>query len=107
MNIIPADNYVESIRDGLLKSDWVIVIVSASSSKSNWVRAEVNTAASDPRFQGRILPVKLDDSDCALISHQIATVQALDGRALSNLGEEIRDLLVAREKDLRSKAIPS
>ncbi len=107
VNIIPADNYVEAIRDGLLKSDWVIVIVSAGSSRSDWVRAEVNTAASDPRFQGRILPIKLDDSDCALISHQIAAVQALDGRALSNLGEEIRDLLVAREKDLRSKVIPS
>jgi class 3 adenylate cyclase len=106
-NIIPAENYIESIRDGLIKSDWVIVIVSSHSSKSDWVRAEVNTAADDPRFRSRILPIKLDDSDTALISHQISTVQAVDGRTVLNLGEAIRDLLVLREKDLHSKAVRS
>ncbi len=104
-NIIPADDYIESIRDGLMKSDWVIVLVSSHSSKSDWVRAEVNTASKDPRFRSRILPVKLDDSDPALISHEIATIQAVDGQAAPNLGDKIRDLLILREKDLRSNAL--
>jgi len=103
-NIIPANNYIESIRDGLMKSDWVIVLVSSHSSKSDWVRAEVNTAGNDPRFRSRILPIKLDDSDPALISHQIATIQAVDGQTGTNLGKTIRDLLISGEKDLRSNA---
>jgi class 3 adenylate cyclase len=101
-DIIPADNYIESIRDGLMKSDWVIVLVSSHSSKSDWVRAEVNTAGNDPRFRSRILPIKLDDSDPALISTQIATIHALNGQTAQNFGETVRDLLVSREKDLRS-----
>lgn len=102
VNILPTSNYIEAIRDGLRKSDWVMVIVSAYSCKSDWVRAEVSTAEVDPRFRGRILPVKLDDSDAALISHQIATLQAMDGRGVTRLGEAIRDLLMAREQDLRA-----
>ncbi len=101
-DIIPADNYIESIRDGLMKSDWVIVLVSSHSSKSDWVRAEVNTAGNDPRFRSRILPIKLDDSDPALISTQIAAIHALDGQTAPNFGEAVRDLLVSREKNLRS-----
>jgi hypothetical protein len=106
-NIIPADDYIESIRAGLMKSDWVIVLVSSHSSKSDWVRAEVNTASKDPRFSSRILPVRLDDSDPALISYEIATIQAVDGQTAPNLGDKIRDLLILREKDLRSNALPS
>ena len=106
-NIIPADNYIESIRNGLMKSDWVIVLISSHSSKSDWVRAEVNTASSDPRFRSRILPIKLDDSDPALISHHIAAIQAVDGQMTPDLGNVIRDLLISREKDLRSDAAVS
>lgn len=102
-NILPTENYIESIREGLMKSDWVIVIVSSHSAKSDWVRAEINTAGTDPRFRSRILPVKIDDSDPALINHQIATIQAIDARTTLKLGETIRDLLVSREKEIRSK----
>lgn len=104
-DIVPGENYIDSIRAGLMKSDWVIVIVSTHSSKSDWVKAEVKTAANDPRFRGRILPVKVDDSDPGLISHDIAPLHAIDGRAVQNLGESIRDLLLTREKELRSKSV--
>ncbi len=104
-DVIPAENYIESIRAGLMKSDWVVVIVSSHSSTSDWVRAEVKTAANDPRFRDRILPVKVDDSDPALISHDIAPLQAIDARTIQNLGESIRDLLLTREKELRSKTV--
>jgi hypothetical protein len=90
-----------------MKSHWVIVLVSSHSSKSDWVRAEVNTAGHDPRFRSRILPIKLDDSGPALISVQIATTHALGGQMAPNLGETVRDLLISREKDLRSKAVLS
>lgn len=104
-DIVPAENYIEGIRAGLMKSDWVIVIVSSHSSKSDWVRAEVKTAANDPRFRDRILPIKIDDSDPALISHDIAPLHAMDARTVQNLGESIRDFLLTREKELRSKTV--
>ncbi len=102
-DIIPGESYIEAIRAGLMRSDWVIVIVSVHSVKSDWVRAEVKAAVADPRFRDRILPVKVDDSDSALISHDIATLHAIDGRTARNLGEAIRDCLLAREKELRSQ----
>lgn len=106
-NILPLDDYIKAISDGLMKCDWVIVVVSSHSSKSDWVRAEVNTASNDPRFRSRILPIKLDNSDPALISQQIATIQAMDGQKAPNFGHAVRDLLISREKDLRSNAVLS
>lgn len=106
LDIVPGENYIEAVRVGLMKSDWIIVIISTHSAKSDWVRAEIRTAAADPRFRGRILPVRVDDSDAALISHDIAFLHVLDGRSPQNLGESIRDLILAREKELRSKAAP-
>jgi len=49
--------YIQRIDYGLLKCDWVLVVVSENSVASDWVRAEVKTAMADPRFQNRILPL--------------------------------------------------
>ena len=107
VDIIPAENYTDAILAGLMKSDWVIVIVSSHSAKSDWVRAEVKTAANDPRFRDRILPVKLDDSDLALISHDLAAVHAIDARLVQSIGETIRDFLLRRENELRPRSVPA
>jgi class 3 adenylate cyclase len=95
-DLIPGENYTEAIRAGLL---------STHSVGSDWVRAEVKTAVADPRFRGRILPVVLDESSPALINPELAALHVIDGRVTHNLGENIRDFLLAREKDLRSKTV--
>ncbi len=101
-SIMPGDKYIQAIEAGLMKSDWVIVVVSRSSVQSDWVRAEVTTAMSDPRFQGRILPVRIDDADPALISRELSLLHLLDGENPGSLGDDLYKLLLEREKALRS-----
>jgi TIR domain len=101
-DIIPGDDYIRKIQDGLLKCDWMLVVVSAQSIGSDWVRAEVNTALRDPRFHGRVVPVKLDDSLPSQIASSFGSVDALDVRAAQNIGEAIYSFLVQREQQLRA-----
>jgi TIR domain len=101
-DIIPGTSYIEAISAGLIKSDWVIILLSSHSVGSDWVRAEVKTALGDPRFRGRILPVTVDGSSPALLHQDLATLHVMNGRASKDLGEDIRAFLIAREKDLRS-----
>jgi adenylate cyclase len=103
---IPAgEKYAERIRAGLMSSDWVLVLVSADSVKSDWVRAEVKAAMADLRFKGRILPLALDESSAAQINPDLAELQSLNGRVTANLGEKIGDDILAREKKLRSTVV--
>ena len=101
---IPAgERYAEKIRDGLMHSDWLLVVVTVDSGKSDWVRAEVKTAMADPRFQNRILPVAVDGSSASQINPDLADLQAFDGHSIQDLGERIGDFLLDRERKLRSK----
>jgi adenylate cyclase len=99
VSIVPAENYVEAIQAGLMKSDWIIVIVSRNSIKSDWVKAEVQTGLRDPRFRGRILPIQIDASEPGLINNDLNFVHHLDGRSVKNLGESIRKVLLASETE--------
>ena len=103
---IPAgEKYAEKILDGLMASDWVLVIVSIDSGRSDWVRAEVKAAMADPRFRNRILPLAVDGSSAAPINPDLADLQTIDGRVIQNLGERIGDFLLDRERKARSKAV--
>jgi TIR domain len=95
-DIIPGDNYIRAIEAGLLRSDWVVVIVSGHSAASDWVRAEIKTALADSRLSHRIIPVTLDDTNPALLYFDLGVVQAVDARAGGNLAESIFRLLKAR-----------
>jgi hypothetical protein len=63
---------------------------------SDWVRAEVNTALRDPRFQGRVIPVRLDESVPSQITSSFGPLDALDVRASQNAGEVIYNFCSAR-----------
>jgi hypothetical protein len=93
-DIIPGENYIHAIESGLLKSDWVIVMVSQHSASSDWVRAEVQTAFKDPRLEGKIVPLIVDSTDLRAISDRLSTVHALDARRTENLGDSLYKLLV-------------
>lgn len=85
-DIVPGENYIAAIEDGLLKSDWVVVVVSENAAKSDWVRAEVRTALKDQRLADRILPVTLDDTEAASIWGDLGLMHAVDGRTPGDLG---------------------
>ena len=88
-----------------MSSDWVLVIVSADSGRSDWVRAEVKTAMADSRFRNRMLPLAIDGSSAAQINPDLADLQAMDGCLAQNLGEKIGDFIVDRERHLRSNTL--
>ena len=61
----PGDSLIDRIfTDGISASDVVIVVLSANTADSNWVKNELNTAATQ-RIKGqcRIVPVILDDAE--------------------------------------------
>ena len=102
-DILPGENYVRAIESGLLKSDWMIVIVSEHSAASDWVRAEVRTALADPRLQQRILPVTIDGTTPAAIGDGLALLHALDARHSSDLSQILLRVL----EEVSSKQAPA
>ena len=103
-DIIPGQKYIEMIEDGLLRCDWVLVVVSDESAESDWVRAEVNTALRDPRFAQRIVPLSTGTAEPAQISHELGQLQVLDLRLDKDPGETLGRWLIGRETELRTHA---
>ena len=63
--LLPGDSLIDRIfAEGIAKSDVVIVVLSANTADSNWVKNELNTAAIQ-RIEGkcRLIPVILDDAE--------------------------------------------
>lgn len=94
-NILPGQDYVAAIQAGLLKCDWVVVVVSERAAASDWVAVEVRTATADPRFKGRIIPVVLDETDLTRISDQIRFFQWIDAREGRPVAERLYSLFTA------------
>ena len=105
-DIVPGEDYIHRIEDGLLKCDWMLVILTKNSATSDWVRAEVNTALKDPRFRGRVVPVRVDEALPSQIASSFGSLDVLDVRACPDTGEAIYQFLVQRERQLRAVAAP-
>jgi adenylate cyclase len=103
-DIIPGDDYIHRIEDGLLKCDWMLVVLTANSATSDWVRAEVNTALKDPRFQGRVVPLRVDEVLPGQLAPNFGSLDVLDVRTSPNTGETIYQFLLQRERQLRAAA---
>ena len=101
-DIIPGDDYIHRIQDGLLKCDWMLVILTSSAAASDWVRAEVNTALKDPRFRGRVVPVRVDDALPDQMSSTFGSLDLLDVSNSPNPGDTIYEFLVQREQQIRA-----
>jgi len=101
-DIIPGDDYIRRIQDGLLTCDWVLVILTEHAAASDWVRAEVNTALKDPRFRGRVLPVRVDEALPSQVSLDFGSLHVLDVRTSANAADDICRFLTERERELRA-----
>jgi adenylate cyclase len=107
-DIIPGEKYIQRIEDGLLKCDWVAVLISEHSVQTgDWVRAEVNTALADPRFRNRVVPLKKGDANPSLICYELGQLNALDLSSAADPGQTLFDFLTRRETELRAAAKPS
>lgn len=105
-DIIPGDEYIRRIQDGLLKCDWMVVVLTEHSASSDWVRAEVSTALKDHRFQGRLLPLRVDETLPSRISAECGSLLALDVRNSPSMADDICRFLVKRERELRATRRP-
>jgi adenylate cyclase len=104
-DIIPGEKYIQRIGDGLLKCDWVVVLVTDNSVQTgDWVRAEAHTALSDPRFCDRVVPLKKGSAMPAQISHELGELNALDLSSASDVGQMLYEFLTKRETELRKAA---
>jgi hypothetical protein len=80
----------------------MLVVLTAQAVASDWVRAEVNTALKDPRFRGRIVPVRVDDVVPAQIVSGFGSLDSLDVRSSQDVGDTIYQFLIERERQLRA-----
>jgi len=104
-DIIPGEKYIQRIEDGLLKCDWVVVLVTENSVRtSDWVRVEAHTALSDPRFHDRVVPLKKGSAMPAQISHELGELDALDLSLVPDAGQALYEFLSKRETELRMVA---
>ncbi len=103
-DIIPGERYIQRIEDGLLKCDWVLVVVSENSVASDWVRAEVKTAMADPRFQNRILPLIKGDARPGTITGELGELHCVDLATSPDVGEYLHQFFQEREIELRAAA---
>jgi len=90
----------------LLNCDWVLVVVTAHTAQSDWVRAEIRTALTDPRFDRRVLPLKVDDAEPSQITHELGLIEALDVRQDPDIGQRLYQFLTTQEIMLRMDKRP-
>ena len=65
-----------SIREALLRSDWILVVLSPSAVQSDWVRSEVHWALENKH--GRVIPVRLSPCDPSELHIKLAGIQYAD-----------------------------
>ena len=100
-DIIPGEKYIQAIESGLLNCDWVLVVITEHATQSDWVRAEIRTALADPRFNHRVLPLRVGDAEPSQISHELGVLEALDVRQVPHIAETLYQFLTAQEIKLR------
>lgn len=88
-----AASWVQAIREGLKACEWLLVVVSKNAANSKWVCREIDQAIADPRFDGRILPVRLDDTPLGDVNEWLMPLQAIDAFDEQGYIGEIRKTL--------------
>jgi len=75
-NITVAAAWERGIREALLRSDWVVVVLSPNALQSEWVRSETHWALENKR--GRVIPVKLAPCDPSELHIKLVGIQYAD-----------------------------
>ena len=90
-----AVDWERQIREALMRSDWILVILSPDAVRSDWVRAETHWALEHRK--GRVVPLLLRGCDPSSIHLRLGTLQYIDFRSdLKVAGKELVNLLQGR-----------
>jgi hypothetical protein len=73
-----AAQWHDEIGAALDRCDWMLVILSPSSVASRWVKREVAYAIEEPRFDGRIIPVRIRECSAKKLSWVLPQIQSID-----------------------------
>ena len=98
------DQFADAIEQALNSADVIVVLWSATSSRSAWVRDEASTG----RDRGRLVPVTLDGSQPPLGFRQFQTIDlsSWDGDPESSLLAQVFDAIAARTGEARPEPAP-
>jgi hypothetical protein len=73
-----ADYWEREIRTGLESSDWIVLVMSPTSAKSEWVKNEINWAIENR--QGRLIPILIADCKPSDFHMSLPRIQYFDFR---------------------------
>lgn len=79
-NLRGAQAWHDEIGKALARCDWLIVVLTPASVKSEWVKREVTFALIEKRYRQRIVPVLLKNCRHQKLSWTIAGMQMVDFR---------------------------
>ncbi|HEX9460306.1 MAG TPA: toll/interleukin-1 receptor domain-containing protein [Thermoanaerobaculia bacterium] len=73
-----AAQWHDEIGAALARCDWMIVILSPAAIASRWVKREVTYAIEEPRFDGRIIPLRISACRAKDLSWVLPQIQTID-----------------------------
>ena len=94
-NIPKGASWPAEIRGALTQCSWMVVVVSKSSSQSDWVRLEVDMAISLGGMKGKIVPIRLDETDLRNVNEYLVPLQAIDARSTPQVAGLLATLIEA------------
>ena len=85
-----AAQWHDEIGAALARCDWMIVVLSPAAIASRWVKREVTYAIEEPRFDGRIIPLRISVCQAKDLSWVLPQIQTID--FISRFDDACREL---------------
>jgi hypothetical protein len=103
-DIQTADRWERAIRRGLESSEWVVVVMSKRSSKSEWVKDEVAWAIE--HRPSKLIPILINDCKPLDFHIHLPQIQHVDFRKVKKIAQEKLITLLVNEEYRPSKSNP-
>lgn len=103
--IVPGQAWSDVLESAISESRAVVVVWSAASVKSTWVKAE----ATEAMARGKLVPLRIDNAAIPMPFGQVQTAQAIPGRPLREQGISVAAAIAAlgtRHGDAPQPAAP-
>lgn len=85
----------DEIIKGLKTADYLIVVVSENSAKSDWVKREIKVAYELPALKDRIIPVRIDETPPKDVDAFLSSIQAISYKELAEVAQHFSGMFDA------------
>jgi hypothetical protein len=79
-NISGAQQWLDEIGAALERCDWFIVLLTPAAVESKWVKRELTYALNEDRYDGRVIPLLVQDCDYKKLAWPLSTLQIIPFR---------------------------